>query len=332
MVLGFVNSTVMAKKYSIGVDLGGTKTLAVVFGEKMNVVGSVRVPTEGHKGARQGLKRIWATVQDAINEADVSLDEVRSLGIGCPGVVDSGEGILREASNLGWEKVRVREYLAGRIGGNVCVLNDVDAGTYAEYHMGAGKGARSLLGVFPGTGVGGGFIYDGRIFRGKSVSCMEIGELRMLGATLEGKANEPVTLEGLCGRLAIASTCVVEAMRGNAPTILEHAGKDISKIKSGTIKKSIDAGERAVLNIMKRSANYLGIGVTSAIELLAPEVVVLGGGLVEKMPEIYLEGVSAAVSRYGGKAIVRDVRFVVAEMGDLAVAAGAAAYALGEQC
>ena len=79
---------------------------------------------------------------------------------------------------------------------------------------------------------------------------------------------------------------------------------------------------------MKRSAHYLGIGVTSAIELLAPDVVVLGGGLVEKMPKIYLEGVESAVSQYAGKAMSRDVKFVVAEMGDLAVAAGAAAYAL----
>ena len=328
MVFEFVDETSMAKKYSIGIDLGGTKTLAVVFGDGMSVAGSARVPTEGHKGASQGLKRIWSTVQEALNQAGVDPSDVSSLGIGCPGVVDSEKGILREASNLGWAEVPIREYLTKRLGEKVCVLNDVDAGTYAEYHMGAGKGARSLLGVFPGTGVGGGFVYEGKIFRGKSVSCMEIGELRMLGATLEGKVNEPVTLEGLCGRYAIASTCVVEAMRGNAPTILENVGKDLSKIKSGTIKKSIDAGEGAILNIMKRSAHYLGIGVTSAIELLAPDVVVLGGGLVEKMPKIYLEGVESAVSQYAGKAMTRDVKFVVAEMGDLAVAAGAAAYAL----
>ncbi len=321
----------MVKKYSIGVDLGGTKILSVVFNEDLEVVGSVRMPTEGNKGAKEGMKRIWTAVQDALKEAEVHCDEIKALGIGCPGVVDSTKGILREASNLGWKKVNVGEYLSKRIERDVCVLNDVDAGTYAEYHMGAGKGARSVLGVFPGTGVGGGFVYDGKILRGKDVSCMEIGELRMLGSTLEGKMNEPVTLEGLCGRLAIASACVIEAMRGNAPTIQENAGADISRIKSGLIKKSIDAGEDSVLAIMKRSANYLGAGVASAIELLAPEVVVLGGGLVEKMPEIYLDGVSSAVSRYGSNSIARGVRFEVAEMGDLAVAVGAAAYALAQQ-
>ena len=320
----------MVKKYSIGVDLGGTKILAVVFNEELEVAGSVRIPTEGNRGSKEGMKRIWLAVQESLREADVQSDEIKALGIGCPGVVDCAKGILREASNLGWKKVHVGEYLSKRIERDVCVLNDVDAGTYAEYLMGAGKGARSVLGVFPGTGVGGGFVYDGKILRGKDVSCMEIGELRMLGSTLEGKMNEPVTLEGLCGRLAIASACVIEAMRGNAPTILENAGADISKIKSGMIKKSIDAGEDAVSAIMKRSANYLGAGVASAIELLAPEVVVLGGGLVEKMPDIYLDGVSSAVCRYGSKAISQGVRFKTAEMGDLAVAAGASAYALAQ--
>ena len=320
----------MAKKYSIGIDLGGTKIFAVVFNDKLEVVGSDRIPTDGHKGAKDGLKRIWGAVQGALQESDVRADEVRAMGIGCPGVVDSTEGILREASNLGWRKVKVGDYLSKRIDRQVCVLNDVDAGTFAEYHMGVGKDARSVLGIFPGTGVGGGFVYKGNILRGRTVSCMEFGELRMLGPTLEGKMNEPITLEGLCGRLAIASACVMVAIRGNAPSILEHAGTDISRIKSGTIKKSIDAGERAVLTIMKRSADYLGIGVLSAIELLAPEIVVLGGGLVEKMPGIYLEGVSSAVSRHGSKELVRDVRFAVAEMGDLAVAAGAAAYAVGQ--
>lgn len=320
----------MAKKYSVGVDLGGTKTLAAVFDGKYKALGTARTTTEGHRGAKEGLKRVWATVQDAMKQACVELEEVKAFGIGCPGVVDFEKGILREALNLGWRKVRVGEYLSKRIDRQVCVLNDVDAGTYAEYILGAGRGARSVLGVFPGTGVGGGFVYEGKILRGKAASCMEVGELRMLGSTLEGKMNEPVTLEGLCGRLAVAASCATEAARGNAPTIMENAGTDIHSIKSGTIKKSIDAGERAVLTIMKRSANYLGIGVSSVIELLAPEVVVLGGGLVEKMPEIYLEGVSSAVRRYGSRALVRDVRFAAAEMGDLAVAAGAAAYAIDQ--
>ncbi|MEE2807708.1 MAG: ROK family protein [Verrucomicrobiota bacterium] len=318
----------MAKKISVGIDLGGTKIMAVIFDENFNVLGAERVPTEGHKGSKDGLKRILRAVDSALESSGNDKDEVVACGIGCPGVVDYSNGVLREAANLGWEDVEIGRYLSKKIDAEVAVLNDVDAGTYGEYHLGAAQGAHSVFGVFPGTGVGGGFVYDGEILRGKTASCMEFGRYRMLGSTLEGAHDEPVALEALCGRLGVAASCVIEASRGNASSIMEIAGTDIRKVKSGTIKKSIDAGEDNVLQIMKRSIHYLGIGVTSVVELLAPEVVVLGGGLVEKMPELYLEGIKDAVHKYGSKALADGVDFRVAKKGDLAVAIGAASYAL----
>jgi len=321
----------MAKKISVGIDLGGTKIMAVVFDKNFDVLASSRVPTEGHKGSKSGLKRIWSTIESAMDSAGVSKNEITSCGIGCPGVVDFSEGILKEAANLGWNNVNIGKYLTKKIGKNVVVLNDVDAGTYGEYHLGAAKGAYSVFGVFPGTGVGGGFVYDGKILRGKKASCMEFGRFRMLGSTLEGDLHEPVALEILCGRLGIASACSVEASRGNAKSIMETAGTDIKKVKSGVIKKSIEAGEDKILDVMNRSIHYLGIGVTSVVELLAPEVVVLGGGLVEKMPHLYMDGLKESVQNYGSKALAESVSFKVAEMGDLAVAAGAAAYSLANK-
>ena len=97
------------------------------------------------------------------HSAGVSKNEIASCGIGCPGVVDFSEGILKEAANLGWNDVNIGKYLSKKIGKNVVVLNDVDAGTFGEYHLGAAKGAYSVFGVFPGTGVGGGFVYDGKM-------------------------------------------------------------------------------------------------------------------------------------------------------------------------
>ena len=318
----------MAKKISVGIDLGGTKIMAVIFDKNFNVLGSERVPTEGYKGSKEGLKRILNTVHTALESAHIDKGEVVACGIGCPGVVDFSSGVLREASNLGWENVDIGRYLSKKLEAEVVVLNDVDAGTYGEYYLGAAQGAHSVFGVFPGTGVGGGFVYDGKILRGKTASCMEFGKYRMIGSTLEGELHEPVALETLCGRLGIASSCVIEASRGNADSIMEIAGTDIRKIKSGTIKKSIDAGEERVLQIIKRSIYYLGVGVTSVVELLAPEVVVLGGGLAEKMPELYLEGLKEAVHKYGSEPLANAVDFRIAKTGDLAVAIGAASYAL----
>ncbi len=317
----------MAAKFSIGFDLGGTKMFAVVFDRDLNEVGAARVPTDGHRGEKDGLKRIVATAEDAIKDAGLKAKDIGVFGIGCPGVVDFEKGVLRGAANLGWGDVDIGGYIGSKLGVEVTVLNDVDAGTYAEFAMGAGRKARSLLGVFPGTGVGGGFVYEGKILRGKAASCMEIGNLRLAGTTLEGKQDEAVRLEALAGRLGVAAACATEAARGGAPSIMELAGTDIKAIKSGTIKKAIDNGERAVERIVRRSVAYLGLGVSAVVDLLAPDTIVLGGGLVEKMPEVYCKGLRASIEANASAALAEGVKIVVAELGDHAVAAGAAAYA-----
>jgi glucokinase len=314
--------------YTMGIDLGGTKMFAVVFDADFEVVGSSRAPTVGHEGPQAGLERIGGCIDEALADAGLKGSELIAAGIGCPGVVDFETGVLRHAPNLGWNEVEVGKFLDDRFHCPVAVLNDVDAGTYGEYHHGAGKGARSLLGVFPGTGVGGGFIYEGKILRGRRASCLEIGNIRLLGSSLEGATGEPVRLEALASRLNIASTCAAEAYRGNAPTIMERAGTDIQKIKSGVVRKAIDNGDEAVENIMKRSIEYLALGIAAAVDLLGPDIIVLGGGLVEKMPDLYKRGVRRTIAKNASPALVEDLEIRIAEMGDFAVAVGAAAYAV----
>lgn len=318
----------MAAEHSIGFDLGGTKMYAVVFDGDLKEVGSSRVPTDGHKGEKDGMRRILSTTRAAMAQAGIKNKHLKAFGIGCPGVVDFEKGILRGATNLGWADVKVAGYLEDKLGVKVAVLNDVDAGTYAEYSMGAGKKSRSLLGIFPGTGVGGGFVYEGHILRGKAASCMEIGNLRLAGTTLEGESDEPVRLEALAGRLGVAAACATEAARGGAPSVMKLAGTDIKAIKSGTIKKAIDSGEEAVEKIIKRSISYLGLGAAAVVDLLAPDTIVLGGGLVEKMPKLYTDGLRKAIKANASAALAKGISIKVAKLGDNAVAVGAAAYAI----
>jgi glucokinase len=320
----------MAEKLSLGFDLGGTKMFAVVLDADYKEVASARNPTEGYDGAAVGMKRVLATIDEALAKAKLEREDIGAIGIGCPGVVDFESGVLRIAPNLGWVEVEVGKILGEAFRCPVAVLNDVDAGTFGEYIQGAGQGARSLLGVFPGTGVGGGFIYEGRILRGKRASCMEIGNIRLLGSSLEGATGEPVSLEALASRLSIASACTVEAYRGRAPYILENAGTDLRKIKSGTIKKAIAADNTAVRDIMCRSIEYLGIGISAAVDLLGPDVVVVGGGLAEKMPQMYLDQLHEAISMNASNELTEDLEIRIAKLEDHAVVIGAAAYAVSE--
>lgn len=317
----------MKQPYWIGFDLGGTKMMATLLDADLKQVASVKKNTRGNAGAKVGMERVMDCIREVLVEGKIPAGELGGIGVGCPGVVNLREGILRVAPNMGWREVPVQAILKERFGVPVSVLNDVDSGAYGEYRMGAGRKADTMVAVFPGTGVGAGCIHSGRLLTGAKASCMELGHTRVLSYSPLGEANVPPTLESLCSRLAISSSAAIEAFRGNAPHLLEDAGTDLNKIKSGTLAKAISSGDRAVEDVVRNAAALLGIAVSNIVDLLAPDVIVLGGGLVEKMPELFQDQVRKAVKRCATPVLAEDVEIRLAELGDDAVVLGAAAFA-----
>jgi glucokinase len=317
-------------KYSIGFDLGGTKMMACLFDDKFKAVARRRRPSKGQEGADQGLERMMESIQAILDEAKVSQEQVAAIGVGCPGVVNLSNGVLRHAPNLGWTEVPIGQVIRTRFGAPTKILNDVDAGAYGEYKLGAGKGASTLVAVFPGTGVGAGCVIEGRLLTGKNASCMELGHTRVHLSHLGTERGEPPVMESICGRLGIASAAIAEAYRGNAPFLLKEVGTDLENVKSGALARAIDAGDLAIRRIMENSIHHLGVAVSNVVDLLGPDVVVLGGGLVERFSKLYLRGVSAAIQRYASAALAQEVEVRQAKLGDDAVAAGAAAFALAQ--
>jgi hypothetical protein len=177
---GLIMSTDSPKRKTwVGFDLGGTKMMAVVFDDKLKVLGKKRRKTRGNAGEQVGLERLAETITMALTEAGVTAEEIVGIGAGVPGPLDLQKGIILEAPNLGWKNVDLQDFLSKRFKCPAMICNDVDAGVFGEYSSGAGQGARCVLGVFPGTGIGGGCVYEGRIFRGSRSSCMEVGFLQM---------------------------------------------------------------------------------------------------------------------------------------------------------
>jgi len=165
------------KDHWIGFDLGGTKMLAVVYDSDFKQLGKSRKKTKGHEGQSNGLKRINSTIREALEDAKVDASQIKGLGIGCPGPLDIEKKTIRMAPNLGWKNVKVGQSIENEFGFPVTVANDVDAGVFGEYSFGAGKGKRCVVGIFPGTGVGGGCVYEGKLIRGSNCTCMEIGHI-----------------------------------------------------------------------------------------------------------------------------------------------------------
>jgi glucokinase len=310
----------------IGFDLGGTKMLALVFDSNFSVVLRKRRKTKGHEGVQSGVARIVETISEAMAEAGLQRGDLRGIGLGSAGPLDLNEGIILDAPNLGWKDVKIKSILEKEFGCPAVVLNDVDAGVYGEYRFGAARSSRCAVGVFPGTGIGGGCVYDGKILRGKTNSCMEIGHIQVVpdgprcGCGLQG------CLESVASRLAISAAAAQAAYRGQAPHLLDIAGTNLDEIRSGALADAISAGDTVVESIVRLAARYIGTAIAGVVHLLAPDCIVLGGGLVEAMPRLFVNEVTAAAKNKVLPSFADTFHVVAAELGDDSTAMGAAAW------
>lgn len=314
-------------KHWLGFDLGGTKMHAAVFTPAWAPRGEARRKTKGFEGVDEGVARIIATMREALGTARLKPADLGGIGIGCPGPLDLRKGILVEAPNLGWKDVPLRRILEKEFKCPVTLVNDVDAGVFGEYTKGAGRDARCVLGVFPGTGIGGGCVYEGRLITGANQSCMEIGHIPVMPNGPLCGCGQRGCLEAVASRLAIASAVAAAAYRGQAPYVLRNGGTDLAEIRSGVLADAVHAGDKVVERILRDAARWLGTGIAGLVNVLAPDRIVLGGGLVEALPGLFQEEFEKA-ARARCMAAFRDgFKVVVARLGDRAAALGAAAWA-----
>jgi glucokinase len=301
--------------------------MAAALSGELRILGRRRRKTKGAEGAKPGVERIVETIRDALEEGKVPADELAGIGVGCPGNVDLDKGTIVDSSNLGWRNVPLKEILQREFGCPAVIFNDVDAGVYGEYRFGAGKSARCLVGVFPGTGIGGGCVLEGQVIRGKSMSCFEIGHVQVSSNGLPCGCGRFGCLETEASRLAIAAQAAMAAYRGEAPHLLAQAGTDLSEIRSGMLSGAIKAGDTIIERIVRRAAGLIGRAVGDVVNLLAPDMIVLGGGLVEALPDIFVTGVEEAARQRAAPPFAKAFKVAAARLGDDAVVRGAAAWA-----
>lgn len=313
----------MTAPYYCGFDLGGTKMLCVILDANFEVIARKRKKTKGMEGAQAGLVRIVDTIRETIAEANLPLEGLNAIGIGVPGPVDMDNGIVHVAVNLKWKNVPLGSLLQDAFQCPVSVLNDVDAGVYGEFRVGAAVGAHSVAGIFPGTGIGGGFVYDKQILRGKRHTGMEIGHTRIASTDHTSGMRMSGTLESEASRLAIAANCAKLAYRGDAPTLAKSTGTDLSEIRSKALAAAVKGGDEHVEQIIRRAARTVGYSVVNLIHLLTPEIIVLGGGLVEALSDIYLEEVKKTVDANVLECYADTFKIKLAKLGDDAGAIGA---------
>ena len=315
----------------IGFDLGGTKMLSIAYDEKWKELGRRRRKTRGRDGSDSGVARIVSTIEKLLDENDLDANSIAGIGIGCPGPIDMDAGKILSMPNLGWGQIDIGKILSKEFDCPVSVINDVDAGVFGEYRFGAAKDSRCVVGIFPGTGVGGGCIYQGKILSGAGVSCMEIGHTKISSGMRTSGKGMAGTVEALASRLAIAAEAAKAAQRGDAPNLYDDVGTDLAEIRSGAISGAVKAGDKVIERLVEDAAGVIGAAVINLVHILGPDTVILGGGLVEAMEDLFV-GTVRKVAKDGVMPVYQD-RFEVkaAKLGDDAGVMGAAAWARDQQ-
>ncbi len=311
----------------IGIDLGGTKVLAAVVAPDGRILSRDKASSRGASSYEELLARVAATARAAAGAAGVALDTVASVGIGVPGTVDQDAGVVRIAPNLSWRDVPVGSTLRDLLGLPVIVDNDVNVAALDEHRLGVGKELPSLLGVFIGTGIGGGLAIDGGLYRGAHQAAAEIGHMVVKAGGPRCSCGRRGCLEALGSRTAIVREIARRVAAGKSSKLVKLSGGDVRSAKSGALRKAYIGGDKLTRRVVDKSARYVGIGVGSLVNVLDPAIVALGGGVAENLGTRYVQRVARIARRYIVDETARAVPIVTATLGDDAGVLGAALLA-----
>ena len=314
---------------SIGIDIGGTKTLCALFDARFEVVAEEKFRTTPEKGGVRAFDRaLRKAVKALLAEAHKRRLDVRVVGVGCAGQVDLREGLLKRSPNLLFlEGYPFRAKLERFARARVFVANDVHAALYGEYRLGAARKARHIIGVWIGTGVGGAIMIDGRLHLGATNAAGDIGNY-LLHAAENPDAPRKQILDNVASRTAIAGEAATLAAKRWAPKLRAKAGTDVTDIRSGDIAQAIRDGDKALEKLVRSRAAVVGAAISNLVDFMNPDTVVLGGGLVEALPNLIKREVRTAVKAHASPRAAKAVHIVVSKLHNHAGTAGAAKLAL----
>jgi len=314
------------KRCAIGIDLGGSKIALGTVDEEGRLLELLRFDTETRGGYSAVLNQVVTGVEQLKGAYGVSMS---GIGIGVAGQVDPGTGAVVFAPNLDWHNVPLQAEVQKACAIPVVVTNDVRAALWGEWLFGAGVGAADLVCIFIGTGIGGGIVCGGRVLEGCSNTAGEIGHMTVdLHGPLCHCGNRGC-MEALAGGWAIARRAHegVKADPIFGSTILKMAGGKVEEITARTLVKAFYAGDALAVEIIDDVTDALSAGVSALVNAFNPCQIILGGGIIEGMPEM-VSRIDQGVRRRALSAATRRLAICASKLGNEAGIIGAAALAM----
>jgi len=316
-----------SQRLYVGVDVGGTKVLASLVEETGAVLARERVPTPRNGGPEPVVAAVEKAIADVLAKGGVKADRLTALGAAIPGVVDPKTARVVVTPNMSLTGVAIGPHLEKRFGVPVAVGNDCNFGALGEKWLGSARRFRSVVAMLVGTGIGGGIVQKGKLWRGAREAAAELGHMVMqIDGPLCGCGNRGC-LEALASRTAIERD-IWAGIKAGRESVIPELNKQDSRLTSGALAEAYRRGDPLVAEVLGKAQFYLGLLTASVVNFVDPEMVILGGGVVEALGESFLVPIRVVAYQYFiNQDGAKDVAIVPAKLGDNAALMGAAAWA-----
>ena len=310
------------KTHVVGIDIGGTKLATVVADSTGHILSKVRKPTLAEKGPEYALQLLFEMVRETVASADLVQESVSAIGVSCGGPLDTKTGVVYSPPNLpGWDALPLKAQLESEFHIPVTIENDANASALAEYRFGGGRGYDAVLYMTMSTGIGGGIVIDGQIYRGANDSAGEVGHQILLPDGPPCGCGKRGCLEALCSGPAIARRAQdaiqkqLTDRKAAATRLLNLANNRIENVKSEHVLQAARTGDILALQLVEETAYYMGWGIANLVNILNPDIVLLGT-IAIAAGDLLLDPIRKTVSEFAMPRTAEAVKIAPAQLGD----------------
>ena len=306
----------MPEKFIVSIDMGGTKILASVLNSKKGIIARQKKPTKVESGTKAYVKDINEIITKVVASSKVKKENIAAVCLGVPGSVNPKTGIIGVAPNLGIKNLNIKSRLEKIVPYPILLENDVNLGALGIKNFGVGKSANNMLAVFIGTGIGGGIVIDGKIYRGSNFVAGEIGHMVVQKNGPKCGCGKRGCFEAIASRPAIVKNIIYDIKKLKRKSVLSDLVKSNQRIKSGALKTAIDKNDRVVIKKVSEACETIGAVIASVCNFMNFDTIVLGGGVIEALGDFMLPLIKKEFQKHIFEAAAKGVKIVTSKLGD----------------
>ena len=312
----------MAGKYDVCLDIGGTKVLGVIFNEQGEIIYRLKKRTKENGDDVGNVEQVIInTVKEMLKEADLKKSDIHAIAAGAPGVIDSASGVVLFSPNLPWRKYDIRTPIEKEFNAKFYIGNDVNVGVLGEYKYGVAQGYKNVVGIFPGTGMGGGIIIDGELYTGTGFKAGELGHMVLDPEGPLCGCGQRGCLESFSSKKGMSAYIMQQVGRGRESFLGDKIENGV--FRSKYLKKALKMEDKVAMEAVDRACHYLAVATGNLINIFSPDLIVYGGGVMEACGETFLEKILDEVDKYCMPSIRPTVELKCASLGDDSILYGA---------